>query len=348
MPRIKPARTIEEVNAVPQDKSVTISLEPEGTVVLDREADEAALKAQEEADLKKKAKAKEENEDDEVSDLKQQLEDLRKAGEASNKRIQDEMALRQAAEQRVREREQEASQSKIRAEDAEYDAILNAIGAAESEAESAQRDIALATEASDAKAVAEASRKLARAESRLSQLEDGKTAIERAKTAAIEQAKRNSADTTTTTTTQKATTVDQYIDQLPNLLPSQRDWLREHPDSLTDTRKNLRLQGAHVEAEDKGFRPGTTKYFNYLEQRLGYIDVEEHEDGMEDNDTPRTPVSAPPSRSATNPATGRPSGTRITLTPEQREIARLSGIDEITYARQLQRMNELKANGQLQ
>lgn len=347
MPRIKAARTQEEINAIPQDKSVTISLEPEGTVILNKEEDDAAIKAREEAEHQKKVKAQATEQDDEATDLKKQLEDLKKANEASNKRVQEEIAARQAAEQRVKEREQEASQSKIRAEDAEYDAILNAIGAAESEAENAQRDIAIATEAADAKAVAEASRKLARAESRLSQLEDGKAAIERAKTNAAAEAKKAPVEVTPKATSVDQYSVDQYIDQLPNLLPSQRDWLREHPDSLTDTRKNLRLQGAHVEAEDKGLRPGTTKYFNYLEQRLGYVDPEEQEndDDMEDNDTPKATVSAPPSRSATSPSTGRPTGTRITLTPEQREIARLSGIDELTYARQLQKLQALKSDG---
>lgn len=344
MPRPRPLRTKEEIAAVPHDKSVTIALEPEGTVILDKDADEAARLAAEEAERKAKAKIREPEEEDATADLKKQLEDLRKANEEQSKRFNEEVTARQAAEQRVREREQEASKSKIRAEDAEYDAILNAIGAAEGEAEAAQRDIASATEASDAKTVAEASRRLARAEARLSQLEDGKSAIERGKTAEAARAKAEKDNPRET----KAPTVEEYINQLPNLLQSQRDWLKNHPDALTDTRKNLRLQGAHVEAEDKGFRPGTSKYFQYLEERLGYAEPEEDDVDDDDNAAPQTVVAAPPSRSATSPSTGRPSNSRITLTPEQREIARLSGIDEITYARQLQKMNELKASGQLQ
>src|SRR6266704_919944 len=341
MPRLRPLRTKEEIAAVPSDESVMIALEPEGTVILDKEADGAASKAKEEADNKPALKAKEIEEEDITSDLKKQLEDLRRANDESNKRIQQEIAARQAAEQRGREREQEASRSQIRAEDAEYDAILNAIGAAESEAEAAQRDISLATEASDSKAVGEASRRLARAESRLSQLEDGKIAIEHAKTAAAARAREQPEQ-------QRASekpTVEQYIDQLPNLLPSQRDWLKEHPDTLTDQRKNLRLQGAHVEAEDKGLRPGTAKYFSYIEERLGYKEPEQEEEDNVSEQEPRTPVSAPPSRSATNPATGRSTATRITLTPAQREAARDSGVDEITYARNLQKMQQMKAEG---
>jgi len=251
--RIRPLRTKEEIAAVPQDESVTIALEPEGTVILDKEADEAAIKAREEAEERTKAKIRPDPEEDATADLKKQLEDLRKANEESQRRLQENITARQAAEQRVHEREQDAARSQVRAEDAEYDAILNAIGAAESEAEAAQRDISLATEASDAKAVGEASRRLARAEGRLAQLEDGKLAIERAKTEEAARAKERPQQQQGNTQAQP--TIEQYIDQLPNLLPSQRDWLKAHPESLTDPRKNQRLQGAHVEAEDNGLRP---------------------------------------------------------------------------------------------
>jgi DNA repair exonuclease SbcCD ATPase subunit len=342
MPRIRPLRTKEEIDAVPRDKSVTISLEPEGVVDLG-ERDEPEVKVQGQQPPKKIKEPKVEPQEDDASDLRRQLDDMKRSKEEGDRRINEEIAARQAAEQRGREREHEASQSKIRAEDAEYDAILNAIGAAESEAESAQRDIAMSSEASDAKGVAEASRRLARAESRLVQLQDGKEAIERAKTAQAAREKAGGNTQQQQRVTNQQPTIEEYINQLPNLLQSQRDWLKAHPDALTDQRKNLRLQGAHVEAEDKGFRPGTAKYFTYLEERLGYQPAESDVD--DEQDEPVTVVSAPPSRSGVNAGTGRPSNNKITLTPEQREMARLSGIDELTYARQLQKLQALKAEG---
>jgi len=106
------------------------------------------------------------------------------------------------------------------------------------------------------------------------------------------------------------------------------------------------LQGAHAEAVKRmNLKPGTSKYFSFLEQRLGYSATQEDDVPDADDDQPQAPVSAPPSRAATNPGTGRQTGTRITLTPEQREIARLSGIDEITYAKNLQKLNGMKADG---
>ena len=338
MPRPRPLRTKEEIAAVPGDQSVTIALEPEGVVILNKEADDAAVSAQEKPEVQSKP-----TEDEATQELKQQLEDLRKANAEQQARFTQEVQARQAAEQRSRQREVETYQHKIRAEDAEYDAILNAIGSAESEAEAAQRDIAAATETADYKAVADASRRLARAESRLSQLEDGKLAIERAKTEAAARAKQAPRQQAAP---QQNVTVDQYIDSIPNLLPSQRGWLKQHPDAMTDPKKNIRVQNAHNEAEEQGLQVGTTRYFQFLDQKLGYAKPDTEDDDVADDNNNRAAgqVSAPPSRTATSP-TGRTSPTRITLTPEQREIARLSGIDEITYAKNLQKMQDYKAQG---
>lgn len=345
MPRIRPLRTKEEIAKVPPEKSVTLDLSPEeeGDVQNPFEVEEPEKAPLGTRPTKKADKvsggAPSESDPDDVSDLRRQLDDMRKAQEESERRVQREIQGRQEAERLIQERDREVTSSRARAEDAEYDSILNAIGAAEAEAEKAQQDMALASEAGDHKAIADANRRLARAESRLTQLSDGKVAIEQQKTAEAARIKAER-ENPKPTTNQKAPTVEEYVDQLPNLLQSQREWLKTHPDTITNPRMNTRLQGAHFEAEDKGLRVGTKAYFEYLEDRLG-ITTREEEDEVDD----KTPVSAPPSRAATNPSTGRQSNNRITLTPEQREVARLSGIDELTYARQLQRLNELKASG---
>lgn len=342
MPRIRPLRTKEEIDKVPLNEPVTIALEPEGTVILDKEADDkqqADLEAKEAAKPEKKPRREREEapqEDEEKLSLRKQLEDMRKASEE-----QLALANRRAEEyaRRIAEQEQENFRSKTRAQDAEYDAILNAIGAAESEAEAAQRDIAIASENADHKAIAEANRRLARAESRMAQLEDGKAALEHQKAREAQRAKEPPRQEA-----QQQQTPEQYIDQMPNLLPSQRDWLKQHTELVTNTNKNLRLQGAHAEAIDLGLSPGSQKYFDHIELRLGYKKAEAEQE--EEDDMP--PVSAPPSRQATSPETGKPTTARVTLTPEQREMAKLSGISEIEYARGMQRLADLKANGGLQ
>jgi hypothetical protein len=341
MARLRPLRTKEEIDKVPPEKSVTIDLQPEGVVNLEENPFEDQSSQQ--PPPKSPVRKAPQEEQDDPSDLKRQLEEMKLAKGESDRRIQEEIRARQEAEKLMREREQEAGQSRIRAEDAEYDAILNAIGAAESEAESAERDIAIAGDPSapDPKRAAEANRRMARAEARLVQLQDGKAAIEHAKTTAATRAKEQPPR-------RENPTVEQYVDQLPNLSHSQREWLKKHPDALTDNRKNMRLQGAHVEAEDQGLSAGSTEYFEYLEERLGYRKPQMRNDDDDEPAQQRAPVSAPPSRNATNPASGRPTNNQITLTPEQREIARLSGIDDLTYARQLRKLQELKSEGHYQ
>jgi hypothetical protein len=333
MPRVRPLRTKEEIDKVPPDQEVTIALEPEGTVEL-----ETTETTPEPPKKPKEKPVGEVRENEEVISLRRQLEDMRKSSDAQlaqlNNQIQEERG-------RSRENEERAYRSYGQAQDAEYQAILNAISAAESEAESAQDLIARSSEANDPKSVAEASRKLARAESRLAQLEDGKAALEAQRTREAAQAKEYREQQARQSRQQPAPiSPEQYIDQMPNLLPSQRDWLKEHTETITNTNKNLRLQGAHAEAVDLNMQPGTQKYFDHLEMRMGYKQYE----GDEGEDERSEIVSAPPSRRETSPS-GRSTTTKITLTPEQREVARASGISEIDYARGLQRLNEAKANG---
>ena len=58
-------------------------------------------------------------------------------------------------------------------------------------------------------------------------------------------------------------------------------------------------------------------------------------------------MSAPVSRDSPSLATGRPTGGPVRLTPAQQEAARFSGISEQEYARQLVKMERMKAAGEL-
>jgi len=59
------------------------------------------------------------------------------------------------------------------------------------------------------------------------------------------------------------------------------------------------------------------------------------------------PMSAPPSRDVPSFSTGRPQGGPVRLTDKQREAAQFSGVSEEEYARQLVKMNRMKAEGLL-
>ena len=350
MPRLRPIRTKEEAKNVPLDQDLMIELEPEGTVTIESEENPeiqvGETDAQREAkrlaakEYRQNKKQEDEARESETNDLKQQLEDMRRAAEEQKRQIVESQKAQQEAARIAKEREQEVSRYASRAEGAEYEAVLTALSAAEAEADSGQRDLENALNNADNKAAVDAQRRIARAEARLVQLQDGKDAletkraeaVERAKNAPQEQSQRNNL------------TLEQSIDAQPTLTQSQKDWLKAHPDAWTDQRKNLRLQGAHVEAEDLGYAPGSKKYFAYLEDRLGY--KPDDPDDEEPEDQPRRKiVSAPVSRDNISTRSGRPSKSTITLTVKQREAAAIAGVDEITYARQMVKLDGLKQEG---
>jgi hypothetical protein len=342
---MRPVRTKEEAANVPKDKPLTVEFPPEGEVDIGEnpfeENETKVKKAESKPDGSAgAAPAEPEEPEEDVGDLKRQLEDMRKAQGESDKRLQLEIRARQEAEHARAQREQESYSYRITAEDAQYDSILNAIQAAQADAERAQYEIAAFSEAGDHKAVAESNRRLARAESRLAQLEDGKAAIEDQKSREAARYKAAQQQPQQQQAPQRQLSVEEYIDQIPNLLQSQKDWLKSHPETMTDNRLNMRLQAAHFETEELKYRPGSKQYFKHMDERLGYAGLEEEEEDMT-----KTPVAAPPSKTATSPSTGRPTSSKITLTPEQREMAALSGIDEVTYAKQLVRMQQAKRDG---
>lgn len=350
MPKLRPLRKVEDLKNIPPEEEVLIELAPEEDAQdADKDSGNEALETDEQKEAKRLAakeyrqnkKEEEEALRAETTDLKRQLEEMRRAAEENKRSV---LAAQQEAERIARERAEEVSRYASRAEDAEYDAVLTAISAAEGEAESGQRDLENALNNADNKAVVDAQRRIARAEARLVQLNDGKDALEHRRQAAAQKAK----DEANRPPVRQNLTPEQQIDAVPNLGHAQKEWLKGHLDAWTDSRKNLRLQGAHVEAEDLGYAPGSKEYFTYLEERLGYkkpgtnMDDDEEE---EDTAPRKRQFSAPPSRENISAKTGRPTSTQIKLTAEQRAAARMSGIDEVTYARNLQKLQQLKGEG---
>lgn len=354
MPRLKPPpgqqRPQDQLEEDP-NKGLEIELAPEGQVDIEEPLDtdtDAEKEAKREAAREYRQKQKEEREarETENATLKQQLEDMRAAMEESKRQAQEAQRRQAEIAAQAQERERESHQHLSRAEEAEYQAVLTAMSAAENEAESSQRDLVNAQTNGDFQAASEAQRKLSRAEAKLVQLEENKDFLERRKNAAIaraEEARRNPP-------APQNLSVEQQIDSVTALSPSQREWLKAHPDAWTDQRKNMRLQGAHVEAEDQGLTPGTKKYFEYLEERLGYRKPEPDVDDDDEEDRPpprkerRTLVSAPVSRDVPS-SNGGKSRTKITLTPKQLEAAQIAGIAPEVYARNMLKLQDMKEEG---
>jgi hypothetical protein len=141
-----------------------------------------------------------------------------------------------------------------------------------------------------------------------------------------------------------------------------KNWLRQHPDYVTDPVKNNQIQRMHYVAEYQAGGEWTDLYFDRMERLLGFKqDAPPNGNGAQQLVRPAVqrqpvrqqqyagpPVSAPPTRESPSMSTGRPVTRRGPLTQEQRDIARSSGISEEEYSRQLDRMEKMKAAGVIQ
>lgn len=333
-PRI--IRKAEEAKDIPIEQSIQVEIPPEGTVEI---PDPKKVAGQEQEKVEPKVEPKVEGRDEEKTSLLAQLEAAKKAEEAAKKQVAEVQAREIEARKQLEESNKKSESAFSRANQAEYDAVLNAISAATVEADSAERELQAAGENQDWGAIAKAQAKLARAQTRLVQLEDGKIALE-------ERAKRLDAEAKQRKEQPQQQVigdpVENYVDSLQGLLPSQRTWLKEHRELLTDATKNRKMQIAHLTAEENGLRIGGEEYFQFLEEKLGYRKPKIEDEMVEDDDKAAI-VSAPVSREEPALSNSRP--TRITLSSEERSHAAASGVSEVEYAKQKLKLIEAKKAG---
>lgn len=280
-------------------------------------------------------------------DLAAQVERLKTAEKKAKERADQAEAQRQ---QDVLNAQRAVQQSKTETEHAQYESVVNALAATKVEADQLQQHYEDALATNDHKKAAEVHRAMVKAETRLSQLEEGKLEFERT----FEDRKKNPPQPVQQ---QQPANIENILAQMPALTNDERDWLRQHPDAVTNQRQVARLQVAYLDAEQQGIKRGSKEYFRFFEDRLGYDpdpeDPEyEQEDGIpmsEPEPEPHRRVAAPVSRQAPGATQRRvQDDTKIVLTPQQREAARISGTDEFTYAQNLKRLREMKSKGYYQ
>lgn len=297
----------EELAAVPVDKPVLVQL-PE---FVDENAPDDG------ADVKQPGggdgiKA----EDAGVRTLQEQLDALRKANELESKQSRERVA---EAERRAEKADRDRLAALADKATTESDAVSQALNAAQAEQASAKAALKAAGEAGDWEAIGEAQARIGRAASDIREYER-QAAMLAAQTAAQKDRPAE------TVTRQAPTDINAAIDANPQLLDTERVWLKAHPEALIDPTRNKELDVAYVKATRKGLSRGTPDYFKFIETEMGYAPAK-----AEDNS--EMTVSAPVHRNERDNE-GRTSGGKITLTPEERELARSMGVTDIEYARQ--------------
>jgi hypothetical protein len=326
----KPIKTKEEIAAIPVDQEIEVDVSDIIVPVIndldDKDGDA----------VRKDPPPVRVQQDDGDSDLRKQVESLKRAEETARAQAAELSRQVEEAKRQTQELQQQNSVHQNSALEAEYDSVLNAINAAETEAEAATQAYDAAFNASDGKAMAEAQRKISRAEARLESLEQGKSALE---------ARREAAKNAPRQEQTPSDPFEAYVSQFPQVTAN---WLRSHSEYVRDQRKNVRLQGAHFDAVEAGKTVNTPEYLEFIEEKLG---LRQTDDDTDPDPPRRTPVSAPVSRDIPSPSTGRSVPSKVTLTPDEREAARFSfpdtepGEAERLYAQQKLRLMQEKANG---
>lgn len=321
MPKLKPLRKDEDLNAIPVDQPVLVELEP------------AVASTEEEIATEKVAvPEREEGEDPAVKALKDQMEAMRAANDAELTRERE--ARRKAEDARV-EAERQAKAAKTQTADAETSAVESGLAAAQRERDAAKVAIKMAFDSGDADKLAEAQERLGLATADIREFERSASVLQERKT----QAEREQQEQPRT---QAAPDVLAAIDGNSNLMPVEKTWLKDHQDAVIDPKRNNELGVAYDRATRAGHVRGTPQYFQFIEEFMGYSKPAKTTDNEEEE---TAIVAAPVSRDTRSSVTGQPSNSRIHLSPEQREMARSMGLSDVEYARGVVQMQgDKKAN----
>jgi hypothetical protein len=221
-----------------------------------------------------------------------------------------------AAEAARREAEQRAHVAQRAAVDGNINSVSAAIDAAKIEAETAEKEQADAFERGDYRAASQAGRKMAQAEARIMQLEQGKTHLEQQRAAPPQQPQQSSDP------------VEKLASQLSG--PSAA-WVRAHPQVAHDQALFRKMVAAHhAITQLDGIQADTPEYFAAVEQKIGLAKPAAAS-------SREAPVPAAPPTPVGVSASGQQSGSgrqQVRLSAAEVEIAKEMGMTPTEYARE--------------
>lgn len=323
MPRLRPIAE-KPVPALTPEKMLFEQPDPEAPKTpVEAKEPEVEVKTKEQAQPEQQTEPERPDNDA----LLKEVEAYRRSEKLNQTRIERMARERDEAVNQARARDEEVAKFRKESAQSQLDMVATALGAATAEAESAERELRSAMESSDYERAAKAQRQIAKAEANIARLEDGKTQLE-AQIKAVPE---------------RPATQQQQTPQGVQLPPSAMEFLRKH--GVERNERVLRKLGVlHEDLLDEGFTAFTPEYFEEIESRANLRPKTEDADDETPPPPPRkaAQVSAPVTR--TVPGTPRRGDTK--LTPEEREIAKSAGITETEYARQKQKLAQMRANGQ--
>lgn len=335
------ARKLDE-NPVPGPEDLTEPTEPI-TIKLDEDPDEAvtiALDAPE-------SRARVEPKPDDAEDALAKAVAAAKRAEELARNAQRE---RDAAIQQTRQRDVELRRERDDREDAQYNSVLTAIAAETSSMQKARSDYAQASAAGDWETAGNAQQALAVASARLDRLEDGKRAFETKRETAQQQ---QQPPPRPQPQPQQQPNMEAVVAQLP---PVARDWLKTHPEFMNEPVRTQKLNAVHQYLVDqKGVGAFSPAYFEALDTEFGFRQPEPQQRSTQRRSIP---VAAPVSRDVPSSTSGTRTQSDMTLSAEERLIARNSfgsvkGAKDLSneekeylYAQNKRKYHKMLASGQ--
>ena len=242
-----------------------------------------------------------------------------------------EKAGRQAAEQRLHQAAREVHRARSDVDDTNLQLVTNAIETVHRDQELLKQAHTFALQSGDFARATEIQSEISANAANLLQLENGRNAMQ--------SAPRQPEPL--------APPADPVEDFASRLSPRSADWVRQHPEFVTDHRLNAKMIAAHNLAVADGIPTDTDDYFAAIESTLKVAPKAAPKSDTDDQYAAKVvqrrdaaPPAAPANRGG---QTNRPNVVR--LTREQREMADMMGMKPEDYAKNLV---ALKKEGKIQ
>ena len=260
--------------------------------------------------------APEEAEPEYITDLKRQLE--------------NEKAARIAAEQKLHQAARDVHNARSEVDETNLQLVVNAIDTVNRDMELLSQAHTLAMQSGDFDRATKIQREMSANEAKLLQLENGRRAMEEAPRPPEPQMP-------------PADPVEAFASQLSR---RSADWVRQHPEFVTDQRLNAKMIAAHNLAVAEGIPTDTDEYFEAIEETLK---VTRKAAKAETDDQYAAKVvrrrDAAPAAAPSNRGSQPASSNVIRLSAAQREMAEMMGMKPEDYAKNLV---ALKKEGKIQ
>lgn len=301
------------------ESQLALPMEDKDELVVETKVDDKAEEIKAEAAEKKERKR---HNQDAIDALQAQL----RAREDENQRLRHE---KDETERRLKTKEQELGTAREHVAQSDYERVQGYIAAARAKEDSLKRELRSASEVGDHGRIADLQVEIASVAARKMQYEDAKVDIER-------KAKRDREERPVEREPEPVQRHGEptFEDRISTLSHKSQAWLREHPECVTDSKRNASLMAAHYEALSNEIRPDSREYFAFLEDKMGYGDEVDDEGDVEveapRSESRRGVPAAPVSRDA-RPGSQLAPG-KYRLSREEVEMAEAMGISPAKYA----------------